>query len=800
MRAQTKISLGGSAINKFSGICSCLKALFVALLPILASTVWAENVIEEIIVTAERRSVSIQDTSIAITAITGDTIRDRVITSSIDIAQLTPNFFATTAGESINASFFMRGIGSNDFQPTTESSVSVYIDDVYVRTPYALAFDLMDIERVEVLRGPQGTLYGRNTSGGAINFVSKRAGETFAADVLAGIGNFGQQELQATIAGPLSDSSRVRLSVLRKKRDGYVDNNITRDPGEDANLGAPSEYRNANKWSARALIDWSPSDRVEAQFSVDYTKNDVVGNGHQSVVVPATLAALGTPLIDFSGDGTADTSFIDLGIVFGVLSGQPGPGLDVRSYADLDGDQWAGSYNLPSEEKFKTYGGSARFDFDLNSVALTSITSVRKLDSDLQEDTDSSPNTSFHIFLDGRIDQFTQEFRIASQSSSKFQWVAGAFLFDESFSFDERIHAPFLAAFTGNPFARAQRWVTDQDTRAYALFTQIDYAMTAKLHLTAGLRYSREKKDFELAGFVQDDPHAPTLTQPLFAAVDTSETWSNTSPRLVVTYQPSDQQLIYLSWSKGFKAGGFNAIAGTASFGNTPYDEETVSSWELGYKSTLLNGRANLNLAAFRYDYMDLQVEDSLFLPPAAPATFVTNAGESEVQGVELEFAWLVTDQLMLELGVGWLGAEYTEFSRQLAFAPIGTTASLKGNELVRAPDFSGHVSLQYETTVNWGVVRSVRYGMDYQYMSKHYFTSENTDALSQDGYGLLNAQIALKLGQDIELVLFGKNIADRSYFQSVQDATEFLTGTILQTFAPPKTFGLRVSYHFGGG
>lgn len=719
-----------------------MKLLLVGVSAVASAPAFAQQgVVEttEIVVTAQKRTERLFDVPIAMNALDSSLLDKRALNSSIEIGRVIPNLYSSSTAESVNAVVFMRGVGSDDFNITSEGGVGIYVDEVFIRTPHAQVFGLPDIARVEVLRGPQGTLYGRNTSGGAISFHTRRPTDDFEGTATIRVGNYGRTDAEGTISGPIVPGVlRARITGQTLNRRGLVRNDIGRSVALDPDLGSNSRYRSEDNWTVRGVVDASPTDKLEIILGADFTRSRSIGNGSSHV-------------------GTG-----------------PG-GTDVTGYRDADGNPFTGEFNFSADNDYDAYGGSFRVIWDMGRVSLTSVTGLRYFDLDAQEDSDASPNTLGHFFFRAKEDQVSQEIRLASKGWEKIDWLIGLYYFHETASAIQAFDIPTLAP---PPFG-AIVYTPNQTTDAYAAFGQLTYRFTDKLTLTLGIRGNYEKKDFSIGVEARDQFLSPAFAFPLFN-VQARENWSKVSPRINVAYRASDNLNLYATVSQGFKAGGFNGAAASPVAAVEPYDPETITAYEVGLKSRLFGHAVDFNAAAFYYDYRDLQV---FFIRDVggAATTFLDNAAQAKIYGAELELSARPVERLNLVANLGLLKTKYEDF--------ILDGVDLSGNQLVRAPKMTAFLSADYTIPLAGGNRFTV--GGDYNYQSKHFFSPRNDIAVGEDGYGLFNLQASFET-EDGRFRLSGwvKNLTDERYVRNGAAVPAPLQ-IITNNYGTPRTYGL---------
>ena len=724
----------------------------------------AAPTLEEVIVTAQKREQSMQDVGISVTAMSGENMSALGVNNSADIARFTPNLnIANITGEGNQPAIFLRGVGLNDFNTNNSGPVGMYVDEVIVSAPSAQAFAMLDAERVEVLRGPQGTLYGRNTTGGAINVISNKPTEEFEASALLRYGNFDATKVEATVSGPFSDSVGGRLAVVSNTADGYIDD-----------VGTGKEYNETNNYSARALLQWDASESVSTLFNVHYGKTDT-----------------DAPRYIHYGRFDANTFNPDFGIFEGLCSSadvarQASHCVSLLGYQDNTDDDRKGEWSKDGELNFDVLGGSAKVNWDINdSLSFVSITGYDEVDKIHAEDSDSGPDNWLEVTFGTDSKTFTQEFRLVGQGESS-NWLLGAFYLDEELNQDQtadigRDLRP-LTGFDPDLGVMFSRHQTQQDTQTWALYGQYEYAFSEQWVATVGLRYTQETKDFT-ADVSLDEPG---FSIPIVAFEDDIDN-DNTSGRLALNYFPNEDWMIYGSLTTGFKSGGFPGVLGFAPQEYEGYDPEEIIAYELGFKSTLASGLVQLNGAAFFYDYTDMQVFQ-LIEGGTVPGQKLTNAGESEIYGAEFELTSQPTEGVYLMLGVGYTHSEFKELD-------FGPGIDLSGNTLANAPEWNANGLARYDWQLNGGGGLHVQ--ADFTYTDDYFFDAFNNDYTSQEAYTLWGARAGwVASSGNWEVALWGQNLTDEDYFSTGLDlGPDF--GLVQMIPTRPRAYGLELKAYF---
>lgn len=734
-------------------------------------------VLEEIIVTAQKREQNLQDTPISITALTGQQLRDAAIADVTDVESLTPNLTFTpgTGGGSSTVNAFIRGVGEFDFLLTKDPAVGLYMDGVYIARTFGANMELADIERIEILRGPQGTLFGKNSIGGAINVVTKTPGDNFKYSIAASAGSYGFRGFNAYIEGPLSDNLSASASVIGKWSDGWQSR-----PGGDAG--------DDDVKAGRVRLNWSPSENFSSQFSFDGVHQRQ--NGYPNAMLAwndsAFFAFLQNLLLDPCCTATTD---IDKS---GAASAE-------LLHDDLDG-----------------FGVNWTNTWSLNPFTVKSITAYREMDALFGRDGDNSALNYAGDVHDESHHQFSQEFQLTGLAlDDRLNWTAGLYYFTEDTQddttlivaeglYDALTALPSPLLFAGENIALDLNVDFDnhQESTSYAAFFHTTYRITDQLNLNLGARYTEEKKDFEqnatriASGAPLIFPDA-TVTNPyatpgkscsdiaLDGSFQCEETWSEFSPKIGLDFSFNESLMLYGQVSRGFRSGGFNGRP-TAIGEISEYDPETLTSYELGFKSQWLDNRLQLNGDIFLNKYEDQQV---VIIKASATGISATtqNAGRSTIKGVELELRAKPVAALDLSAGLSYLDAQYDEWSDDLG--------DYTDREFQYAPKWTANVAAQY----SWQLGEDSRLILrgDGVYKDETYLDATNTSYLRQGGYAVWNASLRYQFNDDRwEVGIAGKNLGDKRVLIggfSALDSFGFVEGS----YNAPRRVLLTARYSF---
>lgn len=714
-----------------------------------------------VIITAQKRSENIQDVPVAVTALDGDALQDAHVTTVLDLNALAPSLQVKTDDNAANPKMFIRGIGLNDFNPNTASAVAIYSDGVYIGSPLAQMGQFFDLERVEVLRGPQGTLYGRNTTGGAINLISRKPSDTFEAMGSVEYGSYNNLTLEGAVGGPITPELAYRASGTYLSNDGYTLNRLTGNRGNDTNRG-----------SARFQLAWTPSDTFDALFQLRYGKSD--GGSiwaYNRSLFPQTAQATGP-------DGFCAPAY--------YTSGEC---TDLAGYANTSTNLYQGDYHLEGKDKVETYGASATLTWDLGAMSLVSVSGYDHADRDDVEDTDAGPNDIITARYRAKQWAASEELRLQSNGDNTLNWVAGVYFAHDDLD-SSSYYDVFRIANSGDPNTDLPQgigvfsWPFTQKTDSYAAFGQIDYKFTDRLTGTIGLRYSADDKSFVYNSLYSSDVGGPTFN--IIPTADESRTFDSVSGKLGLQYQLTNAMNVYGSYNRGYKSGGFFGGQTTDPSSLTPYNDEVVDAYEVGLKSQLFDGMLTANLAAFYYDYQDLQVY-TLVVDPNTNLTVqnFTNASNAEVKGLEAELMASPIDGLDLSLGASFLDATYQDFQSQ------GDDYS--GNTLPNAPEVSLNGSARYEWEFFGG---SAEAQADVSYRSKVYYDTRNVERLSDGDRTFVNLRFGWKPSQGgMEFGIYGRNVFGETNITDIIPIEGL--GFDLFSMGPRETAGVYARFNY---
>lgn len=676
-----------SAIKSKLLECSCLsKTAFSVAVAIgigLPHAPHAAAQIETITVTAQKRSESVQEVPIAISAYDAKRLEETGFDGFEDLENMTPGLQLGNFGPVTFVN--LRGIGNENTTAGGDPGVALHYDGVYLGRPVAFLFSAFDSERVEVLRGPQGTLYGRNATGGSINYITRKPEDEFGAEADFTVGNYEMFRGRAAVNVPISDGISARVVGFFEERDGFTEN-----------LSGGPNPNDASNWGLRGHLSFDIADSGSLLLSANYVSSGGVGTkpelreAYMGTTVSPPRPLGGPPGFAFSG---------------GPPSGVPGGNI----YIDADGNvpvndlrpfREATDADLSSDLEFLLI--SATFEYDFGPVALKSITGYAESSYSSLQDQDHSELALAHLLLLESSEQFTQEVQLLSNTDSPFQWIAGAYLFNENASRRSQFFEGRFDVFA-DVFNVPAGWDIDGDveTTSYAFFAQASYELSDQFSLTGGIRYSNDKKSGENRGFI-------FAGAPYAAPVE--DQWDEVTYKAVVNYQPTPDILLYGSFSTGYRSGGINQAVNPINE-NALYEPETVDAFEIGFKSTLLDRRLQLNISAYHNDYSQLQFQ---VFGATGPAAF--NASGATVKGIEVEMLATPTNGLTIDLGASYNDSEFDE--------QIVAGQQLGGNQVQRTPEWTFNIGATQEFDL--GDRGMLRIRGDFAYTDDMFYTAFN--------------------------------------------------------------------------
>lgn len=733
--------------------------------------------LEEVVVTAQKREQSVNDIGMSVAALTASQLESRNIDGAADLARIVPGFSFADTG--VNAPVYsLRGVGYFDYSLAASPAVSVYVDEVPLAYPTMTLGAAFDLQRVEVLKGPQGTLFGQNSTGGLVNYIAQRPTHDFDAGVTLGYGRFNRTELEGHISGPLTDTLRARVAVQNVQSDAWQ-KSLTRD----------DENGETDRTSARVLLDWDASENLVLKFNI----NGYVDQGQTQ----ATQAIAITPLTP-------------AGLRPEVRDAPMAP-------ADARAADWSATRDLARDDEF--YQASLRAEWRIaDTVELTSISAYSDLKTRTYIDRDGMVNDNSQYDLMGSIRGFTQELRVAGEAG-RLKWLIGG-----TYSADETRENQSVSIESasnvqntfGVKFSDASNRIRN-DIETHALFVNGDWMLTDSLSLTTGARYTETSLDFRgctaltepaaiqaftnISVFFRDLLGLPpaqfipangcvTLGSD-FLPVEPHKklTEDNVSWRTALNWRVTDDVLAYVSASRGYKAGNSITVAGSGDAQYDPVTQERLTAYETGLKATLLERSMQLNAAAFYYDYRDKQARSKIVDPVFGPLQALVNIPRSHAYGAELELQWAPITGLTINLGSAYLNTQIDEFT---GFAAIGNARDFSGQPFSFAPKWQHNLDVDYQWPLGDSLKAFVGGGLTHRSDSTSDFGSD--PLFDIDAYTLVDVRAGVASADEKWRVwAWSQNLTDEYYWHSVIRVQD----SIVRIAAIPRTYGVTLSYRF---
>jgi iron complex outermembrane receptor protein len=706
--------------------------------------------LEEVVVTAQKRSQNLQEVPLTISAFSAQRIEDLGVTNIQSLATVTPGLVVSSTQGS--PSPYIRGVGTRLSPIGLGPSVSVYVDDRYAGGGGGALLDLPDVERVEVLKGPQGTLYGRNSIGGALRIITKDPGAEWAGSVEVSLGDYDQRDIEGIIGGPVTDNFRVQLAGGWYQRDGYADNLSAE--GND-------EYDDRDYRTLRGKAIWDIGDDASLKWTASWAeRDDTAGFRQNSLDAPPS----------------------NVGLILGGLTGDDGGTV---------------AHNVPGNSESELYTHDLALDISFASFDFLSVTTYADRESSGPFENDGGSADWLGGYIGSDSQNFSQEFRATSNGDSALQWVLAAEYYDTEAEAETR------ATSLRFPGAIAELGTQTVETESYALLGKVTYHLSDLWVVSVGARYTDEKKEQKT---VANPGYINLSGGPLPHSSD--ESWSETTPTFNVQ-RFVDFGMFYFTYSQGFKSGGFNSPANTKWNGEERpiLEPEILDNFELGFKGEFFDGVLRLNGAAYYYDYKDLQVTRAAG-DGDTPVLVTQNAADAAIIGFEMDFSWLATEALVLNGGFNSLDTEYKDFdaSAKVPCIELGCGVAgpgtgygdifydAEGESLLRAPELTAFLSARYDLglqSAQMPMVLSYSYTSDFEY---DFIASPSTRELKADSVGLLQARISyIPDGASWQVALWGNNLTDEEYY-SEKIANE---NSLRVNYQPPRTWGIDFKYDF---
>jgi iron complex outermembrane receptor protein len=763
------------------------------------------QILEEVVVTAQKREQSAQDVGISLTAVSGDLMKNLGVETVNDLSDFVPNLKIQNQFGGDQAVFDIRGVALFSYDTANSAPVATYVDGVVLPYPAMTQGQILDVERVEVLRGPQGTLFGKNTTGGAVSFITKNPGEETEGFIRAEYGDYDFLRLEAAVGGSLTDSFGVRIAAMT----------IQQNEGFQTDVNTGQDVGGIDRAAARLTFAWAPTDSFDANLKIRMGR-DKSENGGLKILAPYAQTFGGDPdpanWLVFTPDdhpGHWDTA------------------VGANLFADIN------PFDVPRKDN-NSSGATLTMNWDIGETTLTSVTGYDKLERTNQMDWDGTMYPTNDYSFEGEMESLSQEFRLAG-ANDRLTWMLGGYVakdeVDEKVRYDCSVSdICFLVAY-GVDYV--------QESSTAAIFAHTEWTLTDRLSLTAGLRYTEEDRELNNIGTTLDsDPFDvfgglfgyPISDQSLTGhlADDFSsasgildclvlgncpgyaprsnwqlkdDAWSG---KLGLNWFTSDDVLLFASVSRGFKSGGFGSFPASQLEQYEPYDSETLTAYEAGMKSTLADGKLQLNVGLYYYDYEDRQVFSGLHDLVFGPLSAYVNAPKSSLSGAEVELNWAPAAGWDIRQAIGFSAGEFDEFVDYDA-AAVNALGPDPVSGLFETPiyrDRAGEdapgTDLQYSGlfAYRFGLGSSIdmRVQFDYSYSSE--YTSMYGSAFELPEYWLYNAQISLLQSESDtwEVALWGRNLGNEEYFT---DKNFYNEAQVQGAVGAPRTYGIRFNYNW---
>lgn len=691
----------------------------------------------EIIVTATRREADVQRIGIAVSAMSAETLEKYSVSDANELTALVPGFSYTDTGSPVVGLISIRGVSQNDFAGHLEAPNTFYIDEVYLPAISATSLQFFDVSRVEILKGPQGTLFGRNSTGGLLHIITNKPTQEFEGYASLTVAERDQIKLEGAISGPLSDTVRGRLAAYRNKADGYFKNDLGKDLNEDDIV------------AGRAHLEMTPNEDLDIRLSADIYKQRPSTTG-------GAYATAGAPNADGLGEH--------------LPPGSP----TAYGYVDADGDPFTGSFDQPGNIEKRLWSVSGRVAYDFGDISLISLTSYSDTESDYIEDNDLSPVPFTEFNQTSNSEHFTQELRLEGETEN-FNWITGVYYLNIDGQYAQGFN--ILAIGTNLQSASALK------TESWSVFGQGEYAVSDTVSLIAGARWTTDTKKYQYEANCTG-PACPGFVLPdtigsagLVTDKHTDDGWS---ARLELDWRPMEDLLLYGSVSRGYKAFSYNAgFAGQAPLAGLRFNGEKLTAFEVGNKLDFWEKRARLNISAFYYDYKDFQAFDQ------RGVTFTLYNTDARIYGLDAEFTVRPVESLTLFAGASLLDTKVDD-------VPIG--AGLQDREATQSPSVTFSFAATQVFSLNDNGDISVT--ANAVYTDEFYSQLSNAPVTLVPSNWLVNARIAYTSPSDrFEFAVFAKNLMDEKRQIYAFDITNI--GLVENNYGEPRQFGAELRVNF---
>ena len=744
------------------------------------------EVLEEIIVTAQKRQETAQDVPNPVTVFSAEDVAELGIREPRDLAAQTPGLLTKYGPNGLaTVGFYMRGVGINDFTGTVDSSVGVYVDEVFKASPDMLNFAVFDVERIEVLKGPQGTLYGRNSTGGAVNILSARPTEETEGYGRVGYSRFDAATYEGAVSGTIVENLMGRVSISGQEKSA--------DSGFSKNRFNGNTLGDSDSFAVRGQLLWTPTEMFDARFIYNF--------GHHESEQPLLELVSAIDPVALAGGVFRVCDAVQAG------NRDEGPCTNLVGFFDDDNDRFDTSADVDPTLEMENHSATLQANLHLNRFTITSITGYEDFAKDQTQDIDASPFViGNNDKIDNEVESFSQEVRFTSDDTWPFSWMFGGFYFESEIGWFQTIDLSAIAIPTSNG--------ADQDTKSWAVFANASVPFWDKFELESGIRFTHEKRDWVGGSFVGTfnsldqafaSPIPPLSALPIPPSgtlggdlpggpqdFDSSLEEDNVDFKVALKYHYDDDTMFYAAVSEAFRSGGVSSAVIFSQGALEPFGVESLRSYEGGIKMNFADGRAQFNGNVYYYDFEGFQ---ATFVRGTEVSARLQNAGDVEIVGIEASMRWLATDQLTLDGGISWLDNEIVKTDVVLPPLDGGAPSTIEGNEIPNAPSFTLNGRAVYDFPTWVGFLPKLQF--DFTYVDDHYLEPNNREVLREDGYFLLNGRLGFQQENGPwEISAWVKNLTDESYLSSAQDIILAL-GFAERVQGFPRTFGVEVGYRF---
>ncbi|OUS28258.1 hypothetical protein A9Q99_12040 [Gammaproteobacteria bacterium 45_16_T64] len=700
----------------------------------------ARDLVDVVTVTAQKREEEIQDVPISMTALNNSDLERFSIDEPADVSLYSPGVYSRPTIAHNNPLFTVRGVGFNDFTSIQNPAVAVYVDNVTIPYHTMMGFQLYDMERVEVLKGPQGTLYGRNSTAGAINFITHKPVYEFEAYGIADYSSYDTYQLEGMVNIPILDTLTSRVAIKSNRRFGSFYDNRAQDD---------SHYGEENQLDGRISVLWEPTENIELLVNIHggYNRSGLVAPDHLATYDLGTMSEPCGPV----ANGVRDE----------------GACQNLAGYSDSDNDPYGGEYSVDDKLDNEASGGFVELNWYFYGLTFTGLTGYESFKRYQPQDADASPYKHIDMLFEDETTSFSQELRLSSVEQQGYHWMVGLYYSEDSVDAFQSADVSDFAALVGLPGNTASV-PNEQESDSIAAFVNADTMLNPVFNLYGGLRYTVEHKEWEGGSTlgVVENLYSNDITH------------RDLSGNVGLQWLPKEGIMWYVSATKSYRSGGF-AGAFSLPVELEPFDEEEVYAYEIGMKSLVLEDQLTVNSAVYYYDWRELQTVISEVVGGLVSLPII-NVGDAKIYGVELDMAWRSSGPWELSGGFNWMKTEVVDANEP----------ELEGNALANAPElmFNG-VALYHCQVGDYPITLQ----MDAHYTDTYFFSVENDAIFENTDLWLYNARVTVTVPQqasNVEFAVWGKNLSDEDY--QVGGFKQFgFSGDSFHYYGEPRTVGV---------